>query len=122
MARTVRMTGTVPCSSTICLFCGFPPEKMSTRQPAGQRSEAALRAIYDQRYADQYDPHAGQRMRRLLPFFELSGQGVVADFGCGNGVLLELISPRVCAYTGVDFSDAFVQAAERRRDARGQNQ
>ena len=92
---------------------------MATRRPAGRRSEAELRAIYDQRYADQYDPHAVQRIRRMLPFFELSGQEVVADFGCGNGVLLELISPRVRAYAGVDFSDAFVQAAERRRDARG---
>jgi 2-polyprenyl-3-methyl-5-hydroxy-6-metoxy-1,4-benzoquinol methylase len=55
----------------------------------------------------------------MLPFFELSGREVVADFGCGNGVLLELISPRVHEYVGVDFSEAFVRAAERRRDARG---
>ncbi len=55
----------------------------------------------------------------MLPFFELSGHEIVADFGCGNGVLLEVISPRVREYVGVDFSDAFVRAAERRRDERG---
>jgi SAM-dependent methyltransferase len=92
---------------------------MATRRQAGRRSEEELRAIYDQRYVDQYDRHAVQRMRRMLPFFELSGHEVVADFGCGNGVLLELIGPHVREYVGVDFSEAFVRAAERRRDASG---
>ena len=92
---------------------------MSARHAAVRRSEDELRAIYGQRYADQYDPHAVERIQRLLPFFDLSGDEEVADFACGNGVLLELIGPRVRAYAGVDFSDAFVRAAERRREARG---
>ena len=82
-------------------------------------SDEKLRAIYDQRYVDIYDPHAVQRMRRMLPFFALSGDATVADFGCGNGVLLELIGPRVREYVGVDFSEPFARAAERRRDAHG---
>jgi 2-polyprenyl-6-hydroxyphenyl methylase/3-demethylubiquinone-9 3-methyltransferase len=82
-------------------------------------SDEQLRAIYDQCYVDIYDPHAAQRIRRMLPFFDLQGHDVVADFGCGNGVLLELISNRVREYVGVDFSEEFVRAAERRRDARG---
>src|ERR1700682_5282817 len=90
---------------------------MAIRSVADRVSEEQLRAIYDQSYVDQYDPHAVQRMRRMLPFFGLSGREVVADFGCGNGVLLELIGPRVREYVGVDFSEAFVRAAERRRDA-----
>jgi SAM-dependent methyltransferase len=84
-----------------------------------RRSEEDLRAIYDQGYVDQYDAHAVQRMRRMVPFFELTGHEVVADFGCGNGVLLELVGSRVGEYVGVDFSEAFVRAAERRRDAQG---
>lgn len=76
-------------------------------------SEEELRAIYDQCYVDQYDPNAVRRIQRMLPFFELSGDEVVADFGCGNGVLVELIGPRVRGYVGVDFSDPFVRAAER---------
>jgi 2-polyprenyl-6-hydroxyphenyl methylase / 3-demethylubiquinone-9 3-methyltransferase len=93
----------------------------SARMTARSRrlSEDELRAIYDQSYVDQYDPHAVTRMQRLLPFFELSGREIVADFGCGNGVLLELIASRVRQYVGVDFSEAFVCAAERRRDQRG---
>src|SRR3977135_311121 len=85
----------------------------------GRQTEEELHAIYDQSYVDEYDPHAVARMRRMLPFFDLSGDEVVADFACGNGVLLELISPRVREYIGVDFSEAFVRAAERRRDAGG---
>ena len=53
----------------------------------------------------------------MLPLFDLSPDDVVADFGCGNGVLLELVAPRVREYVGVDFSEEFVRAAERRRDA-----
>jgi 2-polyprenyl-6-hydroxyphenyl methylase/3-demethylubiquinone-9 3-methyltransferase len=92
---------------------------MATRRQVDRLSEEQLRAIYDQSYVDQYDPHAVQRMRRMLPFFELSGPEVVADFGCGNGVLVELIAPHVHEYVGVDFSEEFVRAAERRRDAHG---
>jgi cyclopropane fatty-acyl-phospholipid synthase-like methyltransferase len=82
-----------------------------------RQSDEELKAIYDQSYVDQYDPHAVQRIRRMLPFFDLSAGDEVADFGCGNGVLLELVAPRVRAYVGVDFSAEFVRAAERRRDA-----
>jgi 2-polyprenyl-3-methyl-5-hydroxy-6-metoxy-1,4-benzoquinol methylase len=55
----------------------------------------------------------------MLPLFTLSSGSRVADFGCGNGVLLELIATRVREYVGIDFSEPFVRAAERRRDAHG---
>jgi len=92
---------------------------MASPGSAGRQSDDELRAIYDQHYVDQYDPHALQRIRRLLPFIDLKGDEVVADFGCGNGVLLDLIGSRVREYVGVDFSEAFVRAAERRRDEGG---
>ncbi len=82
-------------------------------------SDEALRAIYDQQYVDVYDPHAVRRIRRLLPLVALPPAASVADFGCGNGVLLELLSPRVREYVGVDFSAPFIREAERRRAARG---
>lgn len=84
-----------------------------------RQSDDELRAIYGQDYVDIYDPHAVQRMRRMLPLFDLKPDAVVADFGCGNGVLLELIAPRVREYVGVDFSEEFIQAAEDRRKAAG---
>ncbi len=91
---------------------------MEVARRSNRLSDDQLRKIYDQTYVDRYDPHASQRMRRMLPFFNLSGQEVVADFGCGNGVLLELIASRVREYVGIDFSEEFIRAAEQRRDAR----
>jgi cyclopropane fatty-acyl-phospholipid synthase-like methyltransferase len=84
-----------------------------------RQSDDELRAIYGQDYVDIYDPHAVQRMRRMLPLFDLKPDAVVADFGCGNGVLLELIAPRVREYVGVDFSEEFIRAAQERRKAAG---
>ena len=92
---------------------------MTEHRQAVRQSDDELRAIYDQRYVDVYDPHAARRMRRMLPLFELSPRDVVADFGCGNGVLLDLVAPEVREYVGVDFSEPFIREAERRRDARG---
>ena len=82
-------------------------------------SDDELLAIYDQDYVDIYDPHAVARIGRMLPLFDLSPTDVVADFGCGDGVLLELIADRVRQYVGVDFSEPFIGAASRRRDAHG---
>jgi SAM-dependent methyltransferase len=82
-------------------------------------SDDELRAIYDQQYVDQYDPHAVARIRRMLPFFALSPEACVADFGCGNGVLLEIITSRIGRYVGIDFSEPFIRAAEHRRAAKG---
>jgi 2-polyprenyl-6-hydroxyphenyl methylase / 3-demethylubiquinone-9 3-methyltransferase len=90
---------------------------MEVARRSNRLSDDQLRSIYDQKYVDRYDPHASQRMRRMLPFLNLSGQEVVADFGCGNGVLLELIASRVREYVGIDFSEEFIRAAEQRRDA-----
>lgn len=92
---------------------------MTFRKPIHRLSDEELRAIYNQHYVDIYDPHAIQRMRRMLPLFALSDDARVADFGCGNGVLLELIGSRVREYVGIDFSEPFVHAAERRRDGHG---
>jgi SAM-dependent methyltransferase len=90
------------------------------RRPSTHRlSDEELLAIYDQSYVDIYDPHAVRRIRRLLPLVTLPADARVADFGCGNGVLLELIAPRVREYVGVDFSEPFIRAAERRRDRLG---
>lgn len=78
-----------------------------------------LRAIYDEAYAEGYDPHAVPRIDRLLPMCALAPTMAVADFGCGNGVLGERIANRVARYVGVDFSPAFIRVAERRAAAAG---
>src|SRR5262245_3306915 len=93
------------------------PPVMSRVPP--RLSDDELLAIYDQKYVDQYDPHAVRRLRRMLPSVRVAAGDVVADFGCGNGLLAHVIAPRIAHYIGVDFSDAFVLDAERRRRAAG---
>jgi len=39
----------------------------------------------------------------------------VIDFACGNGMLMPFIAPKVKSYTGVDFSDAFIKAANEKK-------
>ena len=85
-----------------------------TSRVARQYSHEELRALYDQAYVDQYDPHAVRRMTRLLPRFALTGAERVLDVGCGNGVLAEVVAGRVAEYRGVDFSPAFIDAARAR--------
>jgi len=86
---------------------------------APQYSHDELRALYDQAYVDQYDPHAVRRITRMLPRFELTGSERVLDVGCGNAVLAEVIASRVAEYVGVDFSPAFIAAAQARSAERG---
>jgi len=43
----------------------------------------------------------------------------VADFGCANGVLLDVIHHRVGRYMGVDFSAEFIAAARERQEKTG---
>jgi SAM-dependent methyltransferase len=85
----------------------------------GRLSDQELLAIYDQRYVAIYDPDAYGRIGRLVPLFELDRADRVVDIGCGNAILLELISDRIAEYVGVDFSDAFVSEARRRQAERG---
>jgi len=92
---------------------------VATTPHKDRQTDQALRAIYDERYVANYDPHAARRIERMVPLFELTGRPRVADFGCGNGVLLDFIHDRVAEYVGVDFSDAFVREARRRQAARG---
>jgi predicted TPR repeat methyltransferase len=70
-----------------------------------------LRSLYDRGYVDKYDQRRDTRVSRLVPYFDLQRNHVVADFACGNGFLLDHIHDRVAEYQGVDFSEPFVISA-----------
>jgi len=55
------------------------------------------------------------RLRRLINYLDLRDTYTVADFGCGNGMLMEHVAPRVNTYVGVDFSEPFIEAARSRK-------
>ena len=82
-------------------------------------SDEQLRDIYRDDYVERYERKSLARLARLMPLMSLAADDVVADFGCGNGMLLDLIHDRVRAYSGVDFSAEFIATARRRAERLG---
>ena len=81
----------------------------------GQRSKAELLSLYGEEYVKRFPQSDRGRLVRLVPFMDLEAGMVVADLGCGNGLLLEHIHTRVHHYDGVDFSPEFIDEARRRQ-------
>lgn len=72
------------------------------------RREAMHGDQYVSRFTD--DKQSG-RIKRLLSHIDLPPDADVLDIGCGTGILADLLAPRYGTYTGVDFSQAMIQAA-----------
>ncbi|HVZ33766.1 MAG TPA: class I SAM-dependent methyltransferase [Polyangiaceae bacterium] len=70
-------------------------------------------------YVEAFEHMPVSRLERLVPLLNLRGDEKLADFACGNGMLLPLIHERVASYHGVDFSADFIRAARRRATANG---
>ena len=68
-------------------------------------------------YVEDYERKPLSRLERLVPLMHLGPQDLVADFACGNAMLLPLIHDRVAQYHGVDFSPDFIASARRRAEA-----
>jgi 2-polyprenyl-3-methyl-5-hydroxy-6-metoxy-1,4-benzoquinol methylase len=84
-----------------------------------QFTEDQLRDLYRDDYVQVYERKPLSRLARLLPFIPLSPDDEVADFACGNAMLLDLIHNRVRVYHGVDFSEEFIAAARSRAQRLG---
>lgn len=81
-------------------------------------SDESLR-LHSGEYVSHYEQHSMARVTRLASRMELGGDEVLADFACGNAMLLQATHDRVRHYHGIDFSPDFIQAAERRAHALG---
>ncbi len=84
-----------------------------------RQSDEELRDLYRNYYVRHYHQEDRGRLTRLLPFMDLGPDMVVADMGCGNGLMLELTHARVGQYHGVDFSSEFIEEARRRQAQAG---
>jgi 2-polyprenyl-6-hydroxyphenyl methylase / 3-demethylubiquinone-9 3-methyltransferase len=83
----------------------------TAESPRANTSREELKALYGAEYVQRFTTQSPRRLRRLLPYLSLRPSDVVADFGCGNGMLLEVVGNRVRQYFGVDFSESFIDAA-----------
>jgi 2-polyprenyl-6-hydroxyphenyl methylase / 3-demethylubiquinone-9 3-methyltransferase len=83
----------------------------------GSDMSANLVNLYEEEYVRKFEANqSSERLRRLLPLMDFGPQCIVADFACGNGMLMEFVAPMVREYVGVDFSQRFIEAANRKRD------
>lgn len=74
-------------------------------------------SLYGEDYVNRFEKNQSiERLRRLLPLMNLTPQSSVADFAYGSGMLMELVAPIVREYAGVDFSQHFIDAANRKKD------
>jgi len=86
-------------------------------------TEDQLRSLHSGAYVSEYEKkgrgYHRTRLTRLIPRLNLQSTDVVADFGCGNGLLVPLIYDKVAHYYGVDFSREFIERAQARVAAAG---
>ncbi len=70
------------------------------------------KTLYGSAYVERFQKgHSSMRLDRLVKYIKLNSDSIVADFGCGNGMMMPLIAHKVDRYIGVDFSEPFIQAA-----------
>ena len=79
-------------------------------------SKQQLKDLYGEEYVESFEKEQSRfRLERLISSVPLSSKFKVADFGCGNGMLLPLLSGKIASYTGIDFSEDFIMAAKRKK-------
>ena len=64
--------------------------------------EAEVLRLHGKEYAELYQKKNHRRVTRLIPLMNESSFGVVADIGCGTGMLLDALEDRFSLYHGVD--------------------
>ncbi|MCI0398098.1 MAG: methyltransferase domain-containing protein [Chloroflexi bacterium] len=78
-----------------------------------QLTEEELKQIYQGAYVQQTLGLSPYRVERLLPYFNLKEIDIVADFACGSGLLAGMIHDRVAQYFGIDWSQEFIDVANK---------
>ncbi|NTW87670.1 MAG: methyltransferase domain-containing protein [Desulfobulbaceae bacterium] len=73
-------------------------------------SPKELKLLYKKEYVDDFLKNQSPvRLERLIQYVEVENDFCVADFGCGNGMLMPLLAPKVASYVGIDFSEEFIK-------------
>lgn len=94
---------------------GKIPLGLSQRRTPAVLSPAQLQDMYGERYVASFEGRQSPlRLERLVDRMDLRPHHAVADFACGNGMMMPLVAGKVGRYVGVDFSPEFIAAAEKR--------
>jgi 2-polyprenyl-6-hydroxyphenyl methylase / 3-demethylubiquinone-9 3-methyltransferase len=68
-------------------------------------------ALHSGEYVERYNAKPLDRVRNLARLMDLPDAARLADFACGNGMLLHALGARKGSYAGVDFSPDFIASA-----------
>ncbi|WP_336980192.1 class I SAM-dependent methyltransferase [Altererythrobacter fulvus] len=68
-------------------------------------------ALHSGDYVARYNAKPLTRVQRLVSRMHLTKETRVADFACGNGMLLHAMGDSFASYDGVDFSPDFIASA-----------
>lgn len=68
-------------------------------------------ALHSGEYVERYNRKPLDRVCGLMKHMAVGPEDEVADFACGNGMLLQLLGSRAGKYHGVDFSHDFIRSA-----------
>jgi len=80
------------------------------------KSHKELKQLHGDDYVESFKQQSPFRLARLLNYMQLDDSFSVVDFACGNGILMELIAPKVDSYVGIDFSKPFINAANEKKE------
>lgn len=76
-------------------------------------SKQKLKQMHGKAYVESFEKEQSKlRLARLIRSLPVSKNHKVADFGCGSGMLVPLLADRVSSYTGIDFSEQFIETAK----------
>jgi len=93
---------------------------MSESKTAHLYDRQASAAFYDERYAhgymDDWPIRKKQKIQEVLRSLDLPQEGIALDFGCGTGVVTELIAQTLPSWTvvGTDLSTIAIATARQR--------
>ena len=80
------------------------------------KSEKQLKQLHGDEYVESFNKQSPLRLIRLIDYIKVNSTYSVADYACGNGMLMEFIAPKVKSYTGIDFSEPFIRAANEKKE------
>jgi 2-polyprenyl-6-hydroxyphenyl methylase/3-demethylubiquinone-9 3-methyltransferase len=87
---------------------------------SNQQEKPNMKKLHGNEYVERFNlEQSPLRLDRLNSLIALSKDMLVCDFGCGNGMLMEYLCPRVAEYQGVDFSENFIVSAKARKQSLG---
>lgn len=70
--------------------------------------------MHGEKYVEEFEKNQSKyRLKRIIDSIDLDSSYNVADYACGNGMMLPLISDMVKTYVGIDFSKDFIAAARK---------